>query len=229
MNSKNLKTLLCQSQTEVVFDPLQKVLFIPPRIEKVDSKQSFEKLFPNFDSIHIEYCSGNGQWIYEKALKNPHILWIAVEMQLKRTRQILWKREQAQLENLFITCGEALEFTSYYLEPESVDEVYINFPDPWPKRRHAKFRLIQMPFIQELARILKKGGSVHFLTDDPAYSSQTIAAFLKEENSFCPSLPPPFYHSEVQDYGSSFFMSLWEEKKRGFYFSKFQKKCKYKT
>lgn len=228
MKPKNLKIPLFQNHQEAFFDQNQKILFIPEQKEKENFKE-FEECIAGFQSVHIEYCSGNGQWIHEKALQSPDVLWIAVEKKVKRMQKIWSKKESSKLSNLLIICGEAFAFTLNYLRQESVDEVYINFPDPWPKRRHSKFRLIQMPFVQELARVLKQGGNVHFITDDSSYSSQTIATFLNEKIHFASALPAPFYHSEVHDYGSSYFMSLWKEKKRGFYFSKFQKKCKYKS
>ena len=126
------------------------------------------------------------------------------------------------MKNLFIVCGEALEVSKYYLKSEFVDEIYINFPDPWPKKKHAKFRLIQDVFVEQLYKVLKPSGVVNFLTDDAPYSKQAIDTFLKSE-LFESQISAPFYESEIQDYGSSYFRSLWEEKKRGFYFSKFQK------
>src|SRR5579863_3755958 len=88
--------------------------------------------------IEVEYCSGNGAWIVEKALKDPSRNWVAVEMQFERVRKIWSKIHNLNLKNLLVVCGEALTFTRYYVPKGSFAAAYVNFPDPWPKAKHAK-------------------------------------------------------------------------------------------
>ncbi len=226
MKPKDLKTPFIWSKREVIIDHEQNILHIPKRCDRKDFSKELQNILAGHAQVHIEYCSGNGEWIHQKALLHPDILWIAVEKQFKRVQKIWSKKQNSSLRNLFIVCGEALEASEYYFKSHSVDEVYINFPDPWPKNKHAKFRLVQGAFVKQLYRILKPLGIVNFLTDDGPYSGQAIQTFLKSD-LFTSQIGAPFYESEIQDYGSSYFRSLWEEKKRGFYFSKFQKKCKH--
>ena len=153
---------------------IDSIFYVPKYYFKHDSSL-FPKLssyFENSNPVHVEYCSGNGEWIIQKALKHPEINWIAIEYQFKRVRKIFSKSQNYKIQNLLIISGEALTFSKEYLLNDSIDAVYVNFPDPWPKERHAKNRLIQAQFINELKRILKDKGTVTFATDNLPYLSQ---------------------------------------------------------
>lgn len=226
MKPKDLKSPFIWEERHVFFDHDQKVIYVPLRCERKNLTDDLTNLFDSFSEIHLEYCSGNGEWIHQRALENPNILWIALEKQFKRVRKIWSKSQNSNLNNLWIVCAEALDFTENYLPEDLFDKVYIHFPDPWPKKKHAKFRLMQPSFVKQLARILKGGGEIQFLTDNSDYSLQSIKALL-EEDVLSSKIASPFYHSKLDEYGTSYFCRLWQEKKRSFYFSKFQKTCKY--
>lgn len=112
------------------------------------------------------------------------------------------------LQNLFIVCGEAQTFTRYYLPSQSVQEIFINFPDPWPKLKHAKNRLIQELFISEMARVCADGGGVMIATDHAPYAQQ-VTQQMNANLHWSSSLPPPFFVTEWEGYGTSYFDSLW--------------------
>src|SRR5580700_9513896 len=114
---------------------------------------SFSSLFEKEAPVAIEYCSGNGEWIIEKAKAHPEYNWIAVEKRIDRVRKIWARGKNAHLKNLLTVFGEAKTFTEHYLRESSISRVYINFPDPWPKNRHAKHRLVQKSFALLLKRV----------------------------------------------------------------------------
>lgn len=174
------------------------------------------------DAVAIEFCSGNGDWIVAKALDNDKKNWVAVEKNFDRVRKIWAKMHRFNLSNLLIVFGEAEMFTRYYLPETSIDEIYINFPDPWPKRRHAKNRLVQKNFLHLLSRILKKCSTITMVTDDFAYSQEMIANTQTYEQ-FSSIFPSPFYISEWNNYGNSWFENLWREKGRTIYYMQFIK------
>ena len=204
----------------------QRVLFVPSHYQ---NHQDWK--FPGWEDpaffgkkgkVIVEYCSGNGSWIVQKAFSSPEDHWVAIEKKFDRVRKIWSKSQKAALKNLLIICGEALTFNRFYLPPDSVDEIYINFPDPWPKLKHAKNRLIQAPFIEELLRILKEGGRATFVTDDEKYSKQMIKemlAFPQWKSVF----PFPFYKTEWENYGASYFDSLWRQKGKIIHYHQFEK------
>ncbi|MBP9842063.1 MAG: tRNA (guanosine(46)-N7)-methyltransferase TrmB [Simkaniaceae bacterium] len=166
---------------------------------------------PSFTG-NIEFCSGNGEWIISKASQHPEVQWIAVEMDFHRARKIYSKRMNLGLNNLLVVCGMAQPFVQYYLQEGSIDRIYINFPDPWPKARHAKHRIVQAPFTAEMKRILKKEGTATLVTDDPTYHEQ-----MKEEMGRY-FIQKPW---EGEDYGTSWFERLWREKGREIHYLRY--------
>lgn len=170
-------------------------------------------LFGNQNPVHIEYCSGNGAWIAERALSNPHINWVAVEIKLGRTRKIWSKIKNLQLDNLLVINGEGEFATETYFPKNSVSAIYINFPDPWPKRYHAKNRIIKPSFLKAIAGILKENGEITVVTDDVMFSEWTLKIFKNNSHFSCPILAP-HYKTEWPNYGDSYFETLWREKGR---------------
>lgn len=182
-----------------------------------------QNLFGNKNPVCIEYCSGNGAWIAAQALAFPHLNWVAVEKKFIRVRKIWSKIKNLNLKNLIVVCGEALRLTQNYLPPKSTSNIYINFPDPWPKKRHAKHRLIQPAFVSELARIMQSGQMMTFVTDDADYSDETIGVFLSDVN-FKSYYEKPYFSTEESDYGTSYFEELWRSKGRTIRYHRFIKK-----
>lgn len=167
--------------------------------------------FNNAKPLCIEYCSGNGAWIAAQAVAHPEINWVALEKKFLRVRKIWSKIKNLQLDNLIVICGEAFKTTQYHLPTDCAGDIFINFPDPWPKKRHAKHRLIQPLFVQELARIMQQGKTVTFVTDDPDYSQEVIGVFLLDSR-FKSHYPAPYFSTDENNYGSSYFEELWRAK-----------------
>jgi tRNA (guanine-N7-)-methyltransferase len=167
--------------------------------------------------IRMEFCSGNGQWIAAKALQDPGSHWVAVEMDFTRARKIWLKAAREGIDNLYVMCAEAASLLRYYIPFRSVEEAYVNFPDPWPKRHHAKHRLIQLPFVQELARVIREGGHVTLATDDVAYKGQMEKVFrsVASWESLAVENLDLFY-------GDSFFRDLWRLKGRSIHYLRYQ-------
>lgn len=169
---------------------------------------SFAEIFENDHEVALEYCSGNGDWIIQKAKDNPGINWVACEIQFKRVRKIWSKRENNHLKNLLIVCGEAHTFTRHYLKDSSLKEIFINFPDPWPKDKHAKHRLFHDEFLKEVSRVVQKKGIATFVTDDETYSESMIE--VANRTKCWESLhKDPCYVTNITDYGYSYFQDLW--------------------
>jgi len=186
---------------------LDKVFFIPKLYdpcEEIDLPAFFELRAPTW----IEYCSGNGAWIIEKAKAHPEKNWIAVEKRFERVQKIWSKMKNEKIDNLFIVCGEALNFTSHYVPGDYFEGIYINFPDPWPKARHAKHRLLQNSFIAQMARVSKKNAKVVIVTDHQEYVGRICEEFLAHLD-WTPVFPEPYFVTEWEGYGSSYFDNLW--------------------
>ncbi len=222
MRPKNLKfPFRWESRAPLLLDG---VLYVPQCYEghNLWPKEDLNSQLSFFKSISIEYCSGNGAWIAEKAQEQPLVLWVAVEKRFDRIQKIWAKKRNLSLDNLLIVCGDALVFTKHYLQSELVDQIFINFPDPWPKARHADNRVVRDAFVQEMYRISKEGADAVLVTDDEVYSSQMSFEMLKND-IWTASYPSPFYRREWPGYGSSFFDSLWRERGKEIRYMKFKK------
>lgn len=211
MKPKDLKCPFSWEERRVLIH--DGVWYVPDHFNDYASYQfpgwAHADFFGNANPVHIEYCSGNGAWIIAKAQQNPHINWVAVEWQFERVRQIWAKAKNRKLKNLFIICGEGYTVSKNYFLQDSVQAVHVNFPDPWPKRRHGKHRLIARPFVDELSRIISSGSSLTLVTDDADYSKIMLKVMLPHA-SFESAFPEPHYITDVTQYGTSYFCELWQ-------------------
>ncbi len=179
--------------------------------------------FPQNFPLYVEYCSGNGDWIVHKAKEHPDRNFLAVEMRIDRARKIWSKCKNAQLSNLIVAWAEGLSFTKHFLLDSSVKAVYVNFPDPWPKRKHAKNRILDNAFIEELKRILEPQGTATVVTDDGSYSTSIIETFSRSP-SFRSCIETPFFQEPPEDYGTSYFNELFRTQSKLIRFHQFEKK-----
>lgn len=168
--------------------------------------------------VFIEFCSGNGEWIIQKALENPEVQFIAVEKLFLRIQKIYSKRENLGIKNLFLVSGDINLLLEHFLPDESVDTLAINFPDPWPKERHIKNRLFHENFVLHVKRILKHSGEVFLVTDDRGYSDWVCRAMEGKFRSLKENLNKP-----LENYGSSFFQRLWESKGKDIFYHHYEK------
>lgn len=199
---------------------LDKFFYIPSFYEgnrdvQVKDWQSPD-IFPSKAPVYVEYCSGNGQWIAAKAKAYPLINWVAVEKRFDRARKIWQKLHRDNLQNLFIVCGEALTATQFYFPNNGFSKVFVNFPDPWPKLRHAKHRLIQVPFLKALALRCLPKTEINVVTDHPVFAHQVVQE-MSLSDCWKPLLEAPYFSSDSSNYGSSFFADLWRKKGHSFY------------
>ncbi len=137
----------------------------PERLAAVDSfmAKSFDG-FENKNPLHIEIGCGKGDFISTLAEQNPDINYIAIE---KVTSVIILAMEKAarkNLKNLKFILGDALLLAD---APDNIcDRIYLNFSDPWPRRRHAKRRLTAPSFLDLYKKVLNKNGQIHLKTDN---------------------------------------------------------------
>lgn len=224
MKPKDLKFPFSWEERKVMLE--DGVLYVPEYYDHYDTFSlpawSDQALFGNDRPVFVEYCSGNGTWIAKKAKEQPQYNWVAIEKRFDRVRKIWSKIKNEGLENLIVFCGEGFRMTQEYIPAESVDQVYINFPDPWPKKRHAKNRIVQPPFIQEMHRILKDEGTITLVTDDAPYSDQMIEV-LQDQAGMNSVYPAPYYVNELDGYGTSYFDTLWRDMGRVIRYHQYRK------
>lgn len=177
---------------------------------------NWSSLFERELPVRIEYCSGNGEWILEKAKLDRNSNWIAIDKRFERLKKIWRKVKKGQISNLFLCCAEGLSLTRYFFKDQSVDEIFINFPDPWPKTRHKKNRIINADFLKEVHRVLKRGSFITLVTDDEKYAHEMIL-HLNNTSGFKPQCRDPYYILNLENYGNSYFDALWRSKGKDIY------------
>jgi tRNA (guanine-N7-)-methyltransferase len=122
----------------------------------------------------MEIGFGNGDHLAALAKAHPEFDYLGVEVHRPGVGRLLLAIEAQELTNVRIACHDAVEVLDAQIRPRSIDEVIILFPDPWPKKRHHKRRLIQAPFVALLTERLKPGGVLRLATDWQAYAEQML-------------------------------------------------------
>lgn len=142
-------------------------------IERLDSA----KLFCRPQPLEVELGCGDGSFLVEYAKRHPGRNFIGVERLLGRIRKLDRKGRRAGLTNLRGVRIESAYFLQYLLTPHSVSALHVYFPDPWPKRKHRRHRLINEQFPSIAREALEPGGKVYLRTDDRDYFDQMLAVF----------------------------------------------------
>ena len=141
-------------------------------------KGKWHERFGNQNPIHIEVGTGKGRFVTDMAKLHPEINYIGIELQMSVVVVALDKLIAEDLPNLQLlhVNGGAL---SQYFEKGEVNQVYLNFSDPWPKTRHEKRRLTSADFIANYESILIPEGEIHFKTDNQGLFEYSLHSFSK--------------------------------------------------
>ena len=146
---------------------------LPSIVERLD----LAKLFPEGQPLEVELGSGDGSFLVEYARRHAGHNFVGVERLLGRIRKLDRKGGRAGLENLRGVRIESSYFVEYLLPPQSAVALHIYFPDPWPKRKHRRHRLINERFPALARQALAPGGTVYLRTDDRDYFEQMLGVF----------------------------------------------------
>lgn len=133
--------------------------------EPEKQKGVWSEVFGNDHPIHLEIGTGKGRFILELAQLHPDINYIGIEKYSSVLLRGVDRQDELQLPNLRFIRGEAELITEYFADGE-ISRIYLNFSDPWPKKRNAKRRLPSKEFLRRYDAILKKDGTIEFKTDN---------------------------------------------------------------
>jgi len=143
---------------------------IPFTEEKID----FRKLFANNGNVTLEIGFGMGVTTAEIAQANPNKNYIGIEVHRPGIGRLLWEIEKRSLSNIRIIEYDAVYAVEKMIPQDSLEAIHIFFPDPWPKKRHRKRRLVQRPFTETLANCLRHGGYLYMVTDWEDYALHAL-------------------------------------------------------
>jgi tRNA (guanine-N7-)-methyltransferase len=163
-----------------------------PTAQPLDTAPLFGRIAP----VVLEIGSGMGEATADMAAADPSRDYLAVDVHTPGLANLLALLDERGLTNVRVVRGDALELARHHLTPESLDAIHAFFPDPWPKVRHHKRRLIQPAHVAILARRLAPGGTLHCATDWADYADAMLRTLNAEPllaNAYDGYAPRPAY------------------------------------
>ena len=164
---------------------MRKMRNLEPRMEKCSAyriaepaamKGNWRSLMPQCTALWVEVGCGKGKFTAETAQENPTVLLIAVERCREAVVVAMEKARDMGLHNVFyIDMDVAMMEESF--APEEIDRLFINFPDPWPRKKNAKRRLTHRGFLDKYCRVVRPGGEIHFKTDNATLFDFSLEQF----------------------------------------------------
>jgi tRNA (guanine-N7-)-methyltransferase len=155
------------------FDPLLPAASLPLPLD-------WSLVFGNDHPVEIEIGSGKGMFLVDAAASRPATNFLALEYAADYAEHLRDRVRRRGLENVRVARAEASRFFEDHVPERSVHAIHVYFPDPWPKKRHHKRRLLSPAFVELAARALEPGGEIRLVTDHAEYFDQAAAALATE-------------------------------------------------
>ena len=194
--------------------PILSPNFIADR--ELENPPDWAQVFGNNNPLALEIGCGIGHFVLQRALMQPGVNFLAIDIYNKGCLKTCAKLDEAGVRNVRVMRVEARWLLARGLQPESLAAVYINCPDPWPKKRHRRRRLVNREFLEILAHYLVPEGDFFFSTDFDDYA-EDVAAQIHGLNGYRNALPAEWVHS-LPDYPISKYMQRFLDKGQHIYF-----------
>jgi tRNA (guanine-N7-)-methyltransferase len=165
----------------------------------------------------LEIGPGRGDLLLLQATSCPKKRFVAIELGRKRYFKLIPRIERRQLHNILLIQGDARIVLPHYFSNETLEKIYVLFPDPWPKKRHAMKRLLSVDFISLLAKLLKSAGDLIVATDVKPYADWVVEN--AEQVTPLQNLGSPFVdNSAIENYETTFFEAKWRQEGRTIFY-----------
>ena len=139
-------------------------------VEFQESEIDLGSLFPKSQPLVMEVGYGMGEATWQIAKANPDINYLGVEVHMPGVGKLMARLDEYELTNVRLIERDVFEVLYYMVKGSSLDGVHLFFPDPWPKKRHFKRRIVNERFLQDISAKLKPGGYLHIATDWVPYA-----------------------------------------------------------
>lgn len=159
------------------------------RLSDMTKPHDFSRHFKEPGPILLELGAGKGEFAQRVAMERPDWNLLCVEIRSHRIRSLAKKCRKSSLQNLVILQARIEHLIPHCFFYGCIEEIYMNFPDPWIKHKQKNRRTVTSEFIRSLAELLKPGGRFHFATDIEAYAQHTLE--LVENSSLFENLVGP--------------------------------------
>jgi tRNA (guanine-N7-)-methyltransferase len=178
---------------------------------------------PSAFPMVVEIGFGRGEFLRSLAALTPDRAHVGVEVSFKRVLKMARRLARAEIRNVRLVQASGEEVVRELLPESSVDTFWINFSDPWPKKRHHRRRLIQPPFVRDLALRLEPGGCVEIATDHEGYASWIERVLAGEPLLENARAPEPFLR-EVPGRLRTAYELEWRKEGRPLYFWSYRRR-----
>jgi tRNA (guanine-N7-)-methyltransferase len=178
------------------------------------------QVFGNKSELALEIGFGDGDFLIETARRKANWNFVGIEIKGKRFRKTIKRAAREKIKNVKFLIMDARIAIEEVFTPNTFSEVYINFPDPWPKERHKKHRIINTDFLAKLSRIMKPEGALELASDHKEYIS-FILDILDEMAIFKCIFPPPGYVSSVIERSQTKYEMEFREEGKEIYYLRF--------
>ena len=148
-----------------------------PNFLDTDEWPDWQAQFGNTQPLKLEIGFGMGNFLIEMAALEPHTNFIGMDFYHKGIRKLMTRIQKLQLDNIRVAYGDVRFKVPELFKDGELDTIYINFPDPWPKKRHYKRRLIKPDFVKLVAQKLAPKGRVLLATDFEVYAMEMLEFF----------------------------------------------------
>ncbi|MEO5808335.1 tRNA (guanosine(46)-N7)-methyltransferase TrmB [Devosia sp.] len=179
-----------------------------------------QKRFPNATRLSLEIGYGGGEHLALEASRNPDTGYIGCEVFTGGIGKMVQSINEQQLKNIALFTDDAFKLL-VTLPDASLDEVFLLYPDPWPKTRHHKRRFVSPTTLKELARVIRPGGTFYFASDIEDYANSTLAHILREPEFRFEAGAPGSWHQPYPGWVSTRYETKARREGRliSFYFS----------
>ena len=149
-------------------------------LDHVDDIVDFGKVYGRDVPTIVEIGFGNGSALVSMAEDNPQCNFLGIEVYRPGIGSALLKLKQHGITNVRVIMDDAVPVMQKWIDKNCLSKILIFFPDPWPKKRHNKRRLLQAPFLNTAVERLKLGGHIHVATDWEDYALNILDLFQRE-------------------------------------------------
>ena len=171
---------------------------------------SFGQVFGRKAPTVLEIGFGNGETLVRSAQESPDVNFLGIEVHLPGLGRCMLLAEKAGIGNLRLIQGDAVEVLGRWMPPASIAMVCLYFPDPWPRKRHQKRRLVQPGFVRLIERVLEPRGVFHVATDWAPYAEHIEHVMTGNAAFERLSRPPSRYTTRFESRGSALGHEIWE-------------------
>ncbi len=192
------------------------------RAEQLTMPAEWGTIFGNDQPLVLEIGCGIGDFVAQTASEKPETNFIAIDYYNKGCYKTCRRLERHELKNVRVLREEARQFITERLPKASLAAVYINCPDPWPKKRHRKRRLVNLQFLDFLQEYLTPGADFFFATDFDDYGLD-VAGFMPELAGFENCLAPEPFRHDIPGYHRTKYMRKFMAEGKQIYFVHYRK------